>query len=109
MKRAKECFPRVKARENREILGEFYDSGQRIWGKMNALLKVCEEFMWGAAKRERGKVAMGEKSGVEFVKSIFGVQREMERTEKLMTSVRLWSMRFDANCEDICKYPGRKA
>ena len=108
MKRAKECYPRVRSEDNKEMLGDFYASGQRIWAKMKALLRLCEEPMWGVAKRERGKVAMGEKSGVEFVKSMFGVEREMERTEKLMTSVRLWNMRFDANCDPILREPKKR-
>ena len=48
---------------------------------------------------------MGMNSGVEFVDSMFGRDRELERTEKLMTAVRLWSMRFDANCEEILRHP----
>ena len=108
MKRAEECLPRIRSRDNREMVRDFHISGERIWGKMKKLLKLCEEFMWRAAKREgsRGTVKMGEKSGIEFVKSIFGRERELERTEQLMQSVRLWNMRFDANCEDILKRPG---
>jgi len=48
---------------------------------------------------------MGKNSGCEFVDSIFGRDRELEKTEKLMTGMRLWSMRFDANCDDILRYP----
>ena len=107
MRRAEECLPRIRGRENREMVRDFYESGERIWAKMKSLLKLCEEFMWRVAKKEgaKGKIQMGEKSGIEFVKSIFGRERELERTERLMTSVRLWNMRFDANCEDILRRP----
>lgn len=65
--------------------------------------------MWKAAKKESGgakKVTMGKNSGCEFVDSIFGRDRELERTEKMMTGMRLWSMRFDANCDEILRNPG---
>jgi hypothetical protein len=64
--------------------------------------------MWKAAKKENGEkkpVSMGKNSGREFVDSIFGRDRELEKTEKLMTGMRLWSMRFDANCDDILRHP----
>ena len=107
MKRAEECLPRIRGRENRDMVRDFELSGDRIWRKMKEIIKSCEEFMWRAAKKEgvKGKAVMGEKSGIEFVKSIFGRERELERTEKLMTSIRLWNMRFDANCEDILRRP----
>ncbi|KAL9615787.1 MAG: hypothetical protein Q9160_009261 [Pyrenula sp. 1 TL-2023] len=56
------------------------------------------------------KVTSGAKSrdrnaGAEFVDSIFGRDRYLELTEKLMSSMRLWNMRFDANCEEILRKP----
>ena len=62
--------------------------------------------MWRAARREGSKgVSMGKNAGTEFVDSIFGRDRELENTEKLMNSIRLWNMRFDANCEEILRRP----
>jgi len=59
------------------------------------------------AKRDKTtkKVVMGKNSGCEFVDCIFGRDRELQRTEKIMASIRLWSMRFDANCQDILRNP----
>jgi len=117
MRRAEECVPRIRSRAARDLVAEFLDSGDRIWGKLKVLLKLCEDFMYRAAHRDGRKrgggasarvVAMGESSGIEFVRTVFGRERELERTEKLMTSVRLWNMRFDANCEDILRRPGAK-
>ncbi|KAK4999836.1 hypothetical protein LTR66_001220 [Elasticomyces elasticus] len=108
MKRAEEIMPRIRAQENREVVEDFLDAGERLWERFNRLLKICENFMWKAAKRERGnpaKVTMGKNSGCEFVDSLFGRDRELERTEKLMTGMRLWGMRFDANCEEILRHP----
>ncbi|KAI4169496.1 MAG: hypothetical protein LQ346_008962 [Caloplaca aetnensis] len=107
MKRADECLPRVRARDNQDMVEDFLESGDRLWGRFKKLLKACEEFMWKAAKREgsKGSIKMGKNSGCEFVDSIFGRDRELEKTESLMQSIRLWNMRFDANCEDILRRP----
>ncbi|MCJ1486409.1 hypothetical protein MMC06_006586 [Schaereria dolodes] len=107
MKRAEECLPRIRAPDNREMVDDFLESGDRLWDRMKKLLRACEEFMWRGAKRDgaKGTVKMGKNSGCEFVDSIFGRDRELEKTEKLMTSIRLWNMRFDANCEEILRRP----
>ncbi|KAI9766970.1 MAG: hypothetical protein M1835_007102 [Candelina submexicana] len=107
IKRAEECMPRIRKEESRELVDDFLESGERIWSRFRRILKSCEEFMMKAAKRDgKGKgVSMGKNSGCEFVDSIFGRDRELERTEKLMTGMRLWSMRYDVNCEDILRHP----
>ena len=107
MKRADECLPRVRSVDNQELLDDFLESGDRLWIRFKRLLKVCEEYMWRAAKKEgqKGSVRMGRNSGTEFVDSIFGRDRKLEDTESLMQSIRLWNMRFDANCEDILRRP----
>ncbi|KAJ6144892.1 hypothetical protein N7470_008787 [Penicillium chermesinum] len=108
--RADECLPRIKNLEAAETVEDFLESGDRLWSRFKKLLKQCELFMWKAAKRESGKasVSMGRNAGCEFVESIFGRDRELENTEKLMNSIRLWNMRFDANCEDILRRPSAK-
>ena len=107
MKRAQECLPRIRAPDNQDMVDDFIMSGHRLWSRLKKLLKVCEEFMWRAAKREgsKGGVKMGKNSGCEFVDTIFGRDRELENTESLMQSIRLWNHRFDANCEDILRRP----
>ncbi|KEQ72693.1 hypothetical protein M436DRAFT_48351 [Aureobasidium namibiae CBS 147.97] len=105
IKRAEESMPRIRRRDDRELIDDFLDSGERLWERFNKLLKVCEKHMLKTAKRDRGseKLYMGNNSGREFVETIFGRDRELERTEKLTTGIRLWSMRFDANCEDVLR------
>ncbi|KAI9795393.1 MAG: hypothetical protein M1833_007181 [Piccolia ochrophora] len=108
VKRAEECLPRIRKVECRDMVEDFLESGERLWDRFRKLLKSCEAFMWKAARRESSnekRVSMGKASGCEFVDSIFGRDRELERTEKLMQGMRLWSMRFDANCEDILRRP----
>lgn len=109
IKRAEDTLPRIRSQSSRDMVDDFLDSGERLWQRFNKLLKICENYMWKAAKKESGnakKVTMGKNSGCEFVDSIFGRDRELERTEKIMTGMRLWSMRFDANCDEILRNPG---
>ena len=106
MKRAEECVRRIRSIDSQEMVEDFIQSGSRLWQKFKQLLKACEHYMWRAARREGSKgVSMGKNAGTEFVDSIFGRDRELENTEKLMNSVRLWNMRFDANCEEILRRP----
>ena len=107
MKRADECMPRVRSLDNQELLDDFLESGDRLWNRFKKLLKICEDYMWKVAKKEgaKGSVKMGKNSGCEFVDSIFGRDRKLEETESLMQGIRLWNMRFDANCEDILRRP----
>lgn len=108
VKRADESLGRIKGAEAQETVEDFLESGERLWGRFKKLLKACEHFMWKAARREhggKGSVSMGRNAGCEFVESIFGRDRELENTEKLMHGIRLWNMRFDANCEEIIRRP----
>ncbi|KAL9587845.1 MAG: hypothetical protein Q9203_003343 [Teloschistes exilis] len=118
IKRADECVARIRSPDNYDLVQDFLESGDRLWGKFQKLLKNCEAFMWKAARRDassgkggggggggRGTIKMGKSSGCEFVDSIFGRDRELERTESLMQSIRLWNVRFDANCEDVLRRP----
>jgi len=108
VKRADNCIDRIRQEDNRELVEDFLESGERLWVRFKKLLKVCEDYMWKAAQRETGEkrpVTMGRNSGCEFVDSIFGRDRELDKTEKLMSAIRLWSMRFDANCDEILRNP----
>jgi hypothetical protein len=108
VKRADEAIELIRQEESRELVEDFLESGERLWVRFKKLLKVCEEYMWKAAQRETGDKRphhMGRNSGCEFVDSIFGRDRELDKTEKLMSAIRLWSMRFDANCDEILRNP----
>jgi hypothetical protein len=104
MRRAEECLPRIRTHDSRELIRDFLASADRLWDKFKDLLKECEYFMLKAAKRE-GSKKMGKNAGTEFVDSIFGRDRFLGQTEKLMQSIRTWNHRFDANCEDILRRP----
>lgn len=106
VKRAEECIPRIRSEENRDMVEDFIESGDRLMDKLKKLLRACEAPMLKAGKRHgKEQAQLGKNAGIEFVDSIFGRDRQLENTEKFMASIRLWNLRFDANCEDILRRP----
>lgn len=105
IKRAKEIFPRVRTADNKDLVDGFIAGGQRLVDKLKKLLKTCEKPMLASSKK--GNAQLGQRSGIEFVDTMFGRERELEKTEKFMQSVRLWNLRFDANCEDVLRHPSQ--
>lgn len=103
VKRGKETAPRVRVMDNREMIEDFIDSGERLTDKLKKLLKTCEKPMLTASRSK--DTQLGQRAGIEFVETMFGRERELEKTEKFMQSVRLWNLRFDANCEDVLRHP----
>lgn len=96
---------RVRNPEDREMLNDFLESGERLMDKLRSLLKACEAPMLKAAKAR--KSGLGKSSGVEFVHTLFGPDREGEKTDKFMQSIRLFILRFDTNCDDLVRNPTR--
>jgi len=108
VKLAEECMPRIRTVENKEMVDDFIESGERFTAKLKKLLKACETPMLKAGKKHGNDLTqLGQNSGTEFVDSIFGRDRQLEATEKFMAGLRLWNLRFDANCEDILRRPGQ--
>jgi hypothetical protein len=108
VKRAEESMGRIRKEENREMVEDFIESGERLTDKLKKLLKACETPMLKAGKRHgKDSAQLGKNAGTEFVDSIFGRDRQLDQTEKFMSSIRLWNLRFDANCEDILRRPGQ--
>ncbi|KAF8534155.1 hypothetical protein BDD12DRAFT_757849 [Trichophaea hybrida] len=113
LKRARDFFDSIRNVENREIVEDFMESGERLWHKLKNLLKCCEEYMWSGARRVNSpkyqegktKVQMGKQSGAEFVDAMFNGEKEWEKTERLMRGMATWCQRFQVNCEDILKRP----
>lgn len=111
VKRADEFLERNSNHPSYELLLDFLEGGERLWNRFKALLKDCELFMYRAAQQESGRssrVSMGRNAGCEFVDSIFGRDRKLDETERLMSSIRTWDMRFDANCEAVLR-PSRRS
>ncbi|MCJ1431184.1 hypothetical protein MMC27_000535, partial [Xylographa pallens] len=208
MNLAENRFNRIYTTEKREMIEDFLDSGYIIWDRLKKLLKVCEDNMWKAYKRDNSKrrssndgqpqspenhtnsengenneashhkdkraskggskvkgstdvhagdqqaadsgsghgnaeseplmvqpeernrsaqfyaadndledkkrekqksrdskgverIQLGVNSGIAFVEALFGRDKALERTEKLMVNMDLWILRFDANCGEI--------
>lgn len=104
IKKAEEAVPKIRSQENKDMVEDFIESGERLTDKLRKLIKTCEAPMLKASSRKDG-AQLGMNSGIEFVKTLFGRDRELEKTEKFMQSVRLWNLRFNANCEEILKNP----
>lgn len=105
-KRADDAIDRIRLEEERELVEDFLESGERLWVRFKKLLKICEEYMWKEAQAESSQkkpMQMGKNSGIAFVEGIFGRDRELDETEKLMSNIRLWSMRFDVACDEIIR------
>jgi hypothetical protein len=103
-KRAEEMIPKIRSRENREMVEEFIEAGYRITDKLRKLLKACEAPMLRSSKQKK-EGQLGKSAGVEFVETLWGPDRQMDKTEQFMASVRLWNLRFDTNCEEILHAP----
>lgn len=113
LKRARDLFDAIKKPDNKEIVEEFMDSGERLWQRLKSLLRSCEDYMWMGAKRVtspkhhdgKTKVQMGKQSGAEFVDAMFNGEKEWEKTERLMRGMATWCQRFQVNCEEILRSP----
>ncbi|KAK6222550.1 vegetative cell wall protein gp1 [Colletotrichum tabaci] len=84
--------------EEREVLEDHLESGERLMDKLQKLLKTCEASLIKASKKGE---PLGKSAGVEFVTTLFGRDCELDKTERLMQGCRLFVLRFDANCEYI--------
>jgi hypothetical protein len=103
LKRGESTVPKIRNTESREMVEDFIRSGERLNDKLRKLLKACESPMLKASKTK--KEQLGKNAGVEFVNTMFGRERELEKTERFMQQVRLWNLRFDANCEEVLQFP----
>ncbi len=103
-RKVREVVDRRGSTTQQAMVQDAVDGADRLWGRLEDIVSECESFMWEAAKRRGdGSVAMGKQAGKAFAESMFGRDRELEETEELMSGIRLWSMRFDANCADVIR------
>lgn len=108
MKRSEGSLRRIKRRSKREVVEDFIDEGHNLLERLDAILRACEDYMWKTAQRENGSkktTTLGSSSGCAFVDTIFGRDRELETTEKLMADMRYWTHRFNTLCEPILRRP----
>ena len=95
----------VRSAENREIIDEFIGGGERLMDKLRSLIKACEAPMLRASRKKQSSSSLGKSSGVEFVETLFGRDRELPKTELFMQNLRTYNMRFEANAIEILARP----
>jgi hypothetical protein len=105
IRRAEDIVPKIRSKDNREMIEEFIEAGDRLTDKLRKLLKACEAPMLRSSTKQKKEGALGKNAGVEFVETLWGNDRERDKTDRFMASVSLWNLRFDTNCEEILKKP----
>ncbi|KAG5661312.1 hypothetical protein KAF25_005434 [Fusarium avenaceum] len=108
MKRSEETVSSVSHAESRELIEDFMKSGERLADKFQRLLRCCESLAikaWKARTEKEPNCRFYKKGAIEIIEAMFGVDQEFDRTEKFMMNVRLYNLRFDANCEEILRNP----
>jgi hypothetical protein len=108
LKRADEVVDRVRVYEKLELVEDFIESAERLWIRFKKLVKACEDFVDGFRfeKKVHRRTALESKRGVAFVQRLFGRDGELDKTERLMNNICLYSLRFEVNVEPIICHPG---
>lgn len=106
VKKAEDTVISVRTPEAEETLDYFINVGNRLQEKWLSLLKHCEKPMLSAGKKKDSN-SLGHNSGVKFVETLFGRDKRLEDTEKFMTKVREFNLKFDNNCDGIIRNPTR--
>ena len=105
IKEAEAKIKLLRRHEDMEMIDDYLDSGERLWERINKLLKIAEESMLKKARKKSSskKATLGSDSGSQFVKCVFGQDYELDRTKKILAAMRLWCGRFEVNCEGILR------
>ncbi|KAK4153176.1 hypothetical protein C8A00DRAFT_43897 [Chaetomidium leptoderma] len=103
IKRAEETAPKIRSMEKREMIEEFIEARDRITKKFRELLNACKAPMLRSSTKQNKEGQLGKSAGVEFVETLFGVDRKLEETNRFIASLRLWNFRFDTNCEKFLR------
>ncbi|KAF5646507.1 vegetative cell wall gp1 [Fusarium tjaetaba] len=105
---------KLKERKHKNTLhnqgGNEEKTSQRVKTESDGLDKELKET---SVPSEGGNIEEAEKmrqtfdknAGVAFVEAIFGEGKELKHTKRLMQNLRLYNIRFDANCENIVRHP----
>jgi hypothetical protein len=99
IKRSEERKPYVRPECDREMVKDFLDSGYDLTAMIKKHFQACEADSINETKRLETPRMEGE----GFVDSIFGRERQLENTKKLMTAIRLLNSKFDSDCEAILR------
>lgn len=80
---------------NYEMMRDFIEAGDHLMERLQRFLRDYEEPV---------SEALDEKElGESLVDIVFDHEGDLARTEALIYSIRLWNLRWDANCADVVK------
>ena len=64
VKSAEECMPRIRQKENRDMVDDFIESGERLTTRLKKLLKTCETPILKAGKENsKDSAQLGKNAG----------------------------------------------
>ncbi|KAI1339948.1 hypothetical protein F5Y15DRAFT_380969 [Xylariaceae sp. FL0016] len=91
-------FSHVRRREDKEMLEDFMQSGERLTDGLKHILKRCGV---KATKQQ----SPNKSTPIAVIEALFGP--ENSRTASFVESARSWTQRFSVNCEEIVEstYP----
>lgn len=107
IKLATVCLTGAQSRSDKGILRYFKNSGCRLLGNLQKLLRTCESSM---PSLERGGLLSQEKATM-FVDTLFGRDGMMGNMEELIERIRIWVVSFEESCDPVIKThtPGTNA
>ena len=87
-------------RGGREV-GSMIGDGERLWQRLDVLVGKCEAPMLRVMRsggEDDAKIDV--EAGGRFLEWMFGRERKLHVTEKLMSDIRIWSRKYDMKRED---------
>ena len=94
----------IEDEDTLEMVSDFLASAERLWIRLKAIIKECENAMVYAQERMSANpipLAMTGVPGCAFVRTLLDPNCQLHETERLVTGMRLWIVRFKANCASV--------
>ncbi|RGP78355.1 vegetative cell wall gp1 [Fusarium longipes] len=104
--KAEGALEMIESVDSKEVVQDFIEAGERLWKRLQSLLKKCEVPMLEAYRvKETGstKKDVEKNAGVVFINMMFGKGEGLKQTERLILNLQLYNLRFDAICEPELK------
>ncbi|KKA26153.1 hypothetical protein TD95_003639 [Thielaviopsis punctulata] len=95
---------RIRNRKDRDLVDSYLNDAEKLVETLEDILKGCEKPMLSVDKG-KGSRALGNNSGVEFVKTMFG--SKLKNTLALIDEMSCFLKDWEKHCEDIVRNPTR--
>ena len=96
----KKRIEQYRSRQGHDGLQRMTRNVHKLWRKIQYLIKDCEEGMWDHVREDRDGISwLDQPAGIAFTRSLLHRGHHLERTEKLMTEIRVWIMICDSGLE----------